>query len=272
VDRDKRKGFRPALDPLESRWLMAAHLRAGLAHGVLTVRGTAAADVIAVHLQGDRGTTIVVEGVRRAFRASQVRRIDVLGGKGNDTISVETHGRPNIAVRIDGGPGNDIINGVPDIPLAVPVAPVLAVPQPAAAPPPPPGLSVSSTVQRIIDLTNLDRLKAGTAPLAVNEQLTQAAVIQSGNMARLDVLSHSLPGTDQPALTDRAAAVGYHFTELGENIAFNYADAEAVVAGWMASAGHRANILNADFTEIGASVAFNAQGQPYYTQVFGKPA
>jgi uncharacterized protein YkwD len=269
VDRDKGKGFRPALDPLESRWLLVAHLKADLAHGVLTVRGTVAADVIAVHLRSDRGTTIVVEGVRRAFRASQVRRIDVLGGRGDDTITVATQSRPNLSVRINGGAGNDLINGVSDIP---PVVSVASLPEPAALPAPAAVVSPSPTVRRIIELTNDQRRDAGLAPLAVSAQLTQAAEVQSANMARLDVMSHTLPGTDQPSPTDRASAAGYHYAALGENIAYDYADADAVVAGWMASAGHRANILNADFTEIGASVAFNAQGQPYYTQVFGKPA
>jgi uncharacterized protein YkwD len=142
------------------------------------------------------------------------------------------------------------------------------VPTPVT-PPPAPTVTISATEQRIVDLTNVERQKAGLAPLVVNPQLMQAAQIQSGNMARLGIMSHELPGTAQPTLTDRAAAVGYNYTTLGENIAFNYPDADAVVAGWMASPGHRANILNGSFTEIGVSVAYDAQGQPYYTQVFG---
>ena len=246
---------------------MAARLTAGFSHGVLTVKGTNAADVIAVDLQGN---SLAVEGIRKTFRASQVKRIVVLGGSGDDTITVQTAGRPQIAVRIDGGAGNDTVNGVSEIPISVPVVPtpVAPTPLPITSVPAP---TASAAVQRIIDLTNAERVKVGLAPLAVNGALMRAAGIQSSNMARLNLMSHTLPGTSTPTLTDRAAAVGYQFSTLGENIAFNYADADAVVVGWMASAGHRENILSPSFTEIGVAIATNSQGQPYYTQVFGRP-
>ena len=131
---------------------------------------------------------------------------------------------------------------------------------------------IAASVQRIIDLTNAQRTQAGLAPLAVNGALTQAAGVQSGNMARLGIMSHSLPGTNAPNLTDRAALVGYQYSSLGENIAYNFADADAVVAGWMASPGHRANILNAGYTQIGVAIAYDSAGEPYYTQEFGSPA
>jgi uncharacterized protein YkwD len=40
----------------------------------------------------------------------------------------------------------------------------------------------------------------------------------------------------------------------------------------MSDEGHKQNLLNPDFTEIGVGVAFNAKGQPYYDQVFARPA
>lgn len=51
----------------------------------------------------------------------------------------------------------------------------------------------------------------------------------------------------------------------------NHKDAKTVVAGWMDSEGHRANILKTDYTEIDVAVAKNAKGEPYWVQVFGKP-
>jgi len=44
----------------------------------------------------------------------------------------------------------------------------------------------------------------------------------------------------------------------GENIAFGYSSAAEVVAAWMNSPGHRANILSPFFTEIGVSVLADA--------------
>jgi uncharacterized protein YkwD len=57
---------------------------------------------------------------------------------------------------------------------------------------------------------------------------------------------------------------------VGENIAWNYPP-NKVVDGWMHSSGHRRNILG-DFTHIGVASSLNEQGEPYYTQVFGKIA
>ena len=296
----------PAFDHLDTRRLMAARLTASLAHGVLTVKGTAAADVIAVDVQSQQGGVVAISGVGKTFPTARVKRIVVLGGPGDDTIAVQNQGRPNLPVRIQGGAGNDTINGTADFPTPAPVMPVMPVIAPVAWPvvsvaepptipttlPPPAAVTIPDdspvsfvvasptastpspdvTVARIVALTNAQRVQNGLAPLSVNVELTQAADLQSGNMAQLETMSHTLPGTATPDLASRAAAVGYQYSAMGENIAWNYADADAVVAGWMASPGHRANILNPKFTEIGVSVALSANGEPYYTQEFGSPA
>ena len=73
-----------------------------------------------------------------------------------------------------------------------------------------------------------------------------------------------------------SSRVGY---EVGENIAWGtlyLATPRAIVAAWMASPGHRANILDARYRETGIGVsphppASLAHGQPgaIYTQDFG---
>jgi uncharacterized protein YkwD len=80
-------------------------------------------------------------------------------------------------------------------------------------------------------------------------------------------------------------ASGYIFSSrigyaVGENIAWAtlwMATPKAIVAGWMASPGHRANILDATFRETGIGVsphplASLAHGQAgaIYTQDFGR--
>ena len=46
----------------------------------------------------------------------------------------------------------------------------------------------------------------------------------------------------------RSISAGYvNWTTGGENIAAGYPTAEEVVAAWMSSPGHRANILNANY-------------------------
>ena len=100
----------------------------------------------------------------------------------------------------------------------------------------------------------------------------QAATLHSQDMARLDEMAHDIPGVPLASLTDRAAYVHYSYQLLGENIAFNQADAASVVAAWMNSPPHRENMLNPAFTDIGVGIAWDSHGQPYYTMMLGKPA
>lgn len=190
---------------------------------------------------------------------------------------------------IDPGTGFNWVNGqIIDVPVTPP-PPQQEPVAPAATPPPPVSNAAPAPVfpasqpsngmpdlaawsQQIIDLTNQQRRQNGLPDLAVNPKLMQAAQIQADQMTKLDRMQHDLPGAQYPDLASRARAVGYNFAWFGENIAYNYPDPEGVMQGWMLSSGHRANILNPDYTEMGAAVAFNAQGRPYFAQVFGRPA
>ena len=69
---------------------------------------------------------------------------------------------------------------------------------------------------------------------------------------------------------DRLRAAGYR-TDGGwaENIASGYGNPAAVMAGWMASPGHRANILNCSLRALGVGVARSDGGRLYWTQDFG---
>jgi uncharacterized protein YkwD len=74
-----------------------------------------------------------------------------------------------------------------------------------------------------------------------------------------------------PNFADRDGQAGYtDWSDIGENIAAGYPTPESVVAGWMASPGHRENILSAQFTEIGVGMA-NGGGSygMYWTEEFG---
>ena len=78
-------------------------------------------------------------------------------------------------------------------------------------------------------------------PLKLDARLMRAAKLHSRDMARTRVLAHTprlllLPGT-------RSA---------GENLAWIPSDSPAaVVAAWMASPHHRANLLSRRFTSVG---------------------
>ena len=96
------------------------------------------------------------------------------------------------------------------------------------------------------------------------------ARIQAENMARFQKMAHVIPESTLPTLTDRARAAGYPYARLAENVALDYPNAKTVVEGWMASKGHRANILQRDVEETGIAIARSSAGGLYYCQVFGR--
>jgi len=131
----------------------------------------------------------------------------------------------------------------------------------------------SSLIAReIIDLTNQARAEASAPTLSPSSALMLAAQLHSQDMARLNLMSHDIPGIPLASLTDRAAYVHYHYLRLGENIAYNQADAASVVTSWMNSQPHRENMLDPSYTQIGIGVARNQRGEPYYSMMLGTPA
>jgi uncharacterized protein YkwD len=134
----------------------------------------------------------------------------------------------------------------------------------------------SAFVQRVVELTNLQRSQAGLAPLTLNEKLSKAAYVHSRDMALKDYFSHT--GSDGSNASDRVRRAGYRYLNAGENIAAGYATPEEAVQGWMNSPGHRANILFPNVTEIGVGFyalsndSGKAPFQYYWTQDFATPA
>jgi uncharacterized protein YkwD len=122
---------------------------------------------------------------------------------------------------------------------------------------------------RVLDLTNVERQKAGLPPLIMNPQLTDAAQTYSQVLASSGCFEHTCGAV--PNFADRATQAGYAgWNALGENIGAGYPSADAVVAGWMGSDGHRANILSPNFTEMGIGfVAGGGAFGTYWAQEFG---
>src|SRR5215467_9966248 len=127
----------------------------------------------------------------------------------------------------------------------------------------------SGFAARVLDLTNAERIKAGLSPLTSNPQLQSAAQSYSEVLASSSCFAHTCGPV--PDFADRDRQVGYSgWTSLAENIASGYPTPETVVAGWMASPIHRANILSPDYREIGVGVT-REEGQfdVRWTQEFG---
>ena len=151
-------------------------------------------------------------------------------------------------------------------------APVEAPPPPVAARPAPAPVRVPVPIaDSIFILTNRERSRADLTPLRHNADLTRAAQLQAEQMAAAEKLAHDLPKAKYPTLASRLKLVGYAYRATGENVAEGYTSAAALMAGWMTSPLHRANILSARFTETGIGTAHSKSGRAYHAQVFGRP-
>ncbi len=89
------------------------------------------------------------------------------------------------------------------------------------------------------------------APLAWSDALFSAAARHSTDMAVNNYFSHT--GLDGRSASQRIAAEGYAWSWVGENIAAGQASVSTVMSGWLASAGHCANIMRAEYQHVGVS-------------------
>jgi uncharacterized protein YkwD len=134
----------------------------------------------------------------------------------------------------------------------------------------------------VLCLVDQERENHGEPALQPNAALARAAQGHSRDMAEQDYFSHVTHNGETPL--QRMRASGYLTNSedgylVGENIAWGtlwLATPQAIVSAWMASPGHRANILDAAYRETGVGVsphapASLAEGQSgaIYTQDFG---
>ena len=95
---------------------------------------------------------------------------------------------------------------------------------------------------QVLALINAQRAAAGCGALVADRALAAVARAHSADMRDRDFFSHTNPDGLDPF--ERAAAAGLY--ARAENIAYGQPDPAAVMAAWMNSAGHRANILDCE--------------------------
>jgi uncharacterized protein YkwD len=138
-------------------------------------------------------------------------------------------------------------------------------PKPAPAPKASPAPEAAGPEGQVLALVNVERAAAGCDPLSADAALAAVARAHSADMRDRDYFSHTDPDGLDPF--QRAAAAGVD-DAMAENIAQGQPDARAVMADWMASPGHRQNILDCALSRLGVGVAEGAGG-PWWTQLFG---
>ncbi len=135
--------------------------------------------------------------------------------------------------------------------------------------------------QQVVYLVNLERGKANLPPLKRANELVKAARYYATDMGRDNYFAPAHDCFDREAngnlvkqgdMAQRIRAY-YPYQVVAENIAAGYPTPEDVLAGWLNSSGHLANILNPEVWETGAGY-FEGSGDyyRYWVQDFGRRA
>ncbi len=120
--------------------------------------------------------------------------------------------------------------------------------------------------QQVLVLVNQQRALHGLAPLAYDSRLDLASERHNQVQAATRSMAHSGIGDGDPGSRIRATG----FTGAwGENVATGQLTPEQVVSEWMASPGHRRNILDPNYRRLGVAYGQAADGRTYWAQSFG---
>lgn len=133
------------------------------------------------------------------------------------------------------------------------------------------GYASNITSHQVHEETNRERVKLGLKPLVINEKLNQAALAKAQDMFNQQYWSHNSPSGKEPWFFIQEA--DYVYQIAGENLARDFANTPDLIAAWMASPSHKANIINPKYQDIGIAVV-NGNLQGFETtlvvQLFGK--
>jgi uncharacterized protein YkwD len=132
----------------------------------------------------------------------------------------------------------------------------------------------ASYAQQVVTLVNQRRASLGLGALSVDASLSDSAVWKARHMANYGYFAHDDPAP--PIARDpftRMLNCGYAGGGvLGENIAAGQPTPSDVMAAWIASAGHRANLDDPSFRSIGVGVAIGGPYGIYWVQDFASGA
>lgn len=138
------------------------------------------------------------------------------------------------------------------------VSPVAAELVPCAA--------LNASAADLLDRINVERANAGQRPLAMDGCLSRMA----GGWASAMAAGNLTGSAHNPSLTAEARACSLR--GWGENVGRTMGsspDTARIMSAWMASDGHRANILRSSFTHIGIGLDRGSNGSWYYVLDFG---
>jgi len=150
-------------------------------------------------------------------------------------------------------------------PTPQPDPPASPAPSPQPQPIPGPVDGLTPEEQQMVDWINQERTERGLNPLTVNMKLVELARLKSKDIIENNYFSHTSPTYGSPYEMEKAAGISARIMG-GENIA-KAASIGIAHMRFMASEGHRFNILYPDYDEVGVGVVHYQYGVTV-TQLF----
>lgn len=133
------------------------------------------------------------------------------------------------------------------------------------------GANAAQVNNATLCLLNQERATAGIAPLTSEPRLARMSDEYAAQMVAQDFFAHVSPSGQ--TMIDRFAAASYDFRKAGENLAWSTSSVATpvrIVKAWMASPGHRQNILDPGFREVGMGYAIGDSNTTFVNE-FGTP-
>lgn len=134
------------------------------------------------------------------------------------------------------------------------------------------GIATDITVDKLYQLTNQERIRAGLGTLKYNSELASAACGKASYMFTNNLWAHY--GTDGTTPWTFILNAGYKYKFAGENLAKDFMFSDGVVQGWMNSTTHRENLLRKDYEDVGFCVSngsLNGEDTTLVVQMLGAP-
>ncbi len=110
-------------------------------------------------------------------------------------------------------------------------------------------VKLTTVEENLVHYTNLQRKRHGLPPLEASHALMQSSRKHARWMTRAGSLTHARQN-------------------VGENIAMGQSTSQEAVKAWMASPGHRANMLSRSYRSIGAAAYRTSAGTIYWCLQF----
>ncbi|NRS90588.1 uncharacterized protein YkwD [Flavobacterium sp. 7E] len=117
----------------------------------------------------------------------------------------------------------------------------------------------------VMNLINVYRISIDLKPLEKSNFISFKSAEHNKYMIANNVVNHAGFEARSESIINTLSA-----TATGENIAYNYNNAQSVLDAWLKSSFHKENI-EGNFTHFGISIQIDSKtGRKYYTNIFAK--